>query len=198
MLQYLPYLVFVGAVAQVIGIFSYVRDMLRGKTKPNRVTWLMWAIAPLIATTAAITDGVGLSVLPVFMSGFGPLVVFVLSFASKKAYWKLERFDYLCGILSLLALILWIITKEPNIAIAFAIASDLFAAFPTLAKAWKYPETESVGPYTAGLLSSFTSFVAIKQWHFSSYGFPLYLIAVNICIIFSLYGKKLFKKKLAI
>jgi hypothetical protein len=42
-----------------------------------------------------------------------------------------------------LALILWWITKEPNIAIMLAILSDILAAIPTLVKTWKFPETES-------------------------------------------------------
>jgi hypothetical protein len=195
MLQYLPYLVFVGAIVQLFGLVSYIKETLKGNTKPNRVTWLMWSVAPLIATVAAISDGVGLSVLPVFMSGFGPLIIFIASFATKYAYWKLERFDYGCGLLSLLALVLWIITKEPNIAIIFAIASDLFAAFPTLTKAWHHPETESVGPYAAGLFSSLTAFAAIARWNFSDLAFPVYLVLINIGLIFSMYGRKLLKNQ---
>ena len=64
----LQYLVFVGAGVQLLGIAAYVKETLRGKTKPNKVTWLMWSIAPLIATFAALSDGVTLAALPVFMS----------------------------------------------------------------------------------------------------------------------------------
>lgn len=153
--------VFDGASIQLIGIISYVKETLKGRTKPNRVTWLMWAIAPMIATFAALSDGVSWSVLPVFMSGFGPLLVFISSFINSNAYWKLERFDYLCGICSLLALLLWGITREPAVAIVFSIASDGFAAIPTLKKLWEHPETEIVHPFLAGLFGAFTSFAAI-------------------------------------
>jgi len=160
----LQYLVFVGAAVNLFGIISYVRETLRGKTKPNKVTWLMWSIAPLIATAAALADGVKWSVLPVFMAGFGPLLVLITSFINKNSYWKLEKFDYLCGLCSALALILWAITKNPAIAIIFSIASDGFAAIPTLIKSWRHPETENINPYTAGVFSALTSFTAIKIW----------------------------------
>ena len=78
----LKYLVFVGVVLQLIGVFSYAKDVVKGKAKPNRVTWLMWSIAPLIATAAGLFSGVGLAVIPVFMSGFGPLIIFILSFTN--------------------------------------------------------------------------------------------------------------------
>lgn len=193
MLQYLPYLVFVGAAVQLVGIYSYVKGTVRGVTKPNRVTWLLWSIAPLIGTAAALASGVGWAVLPVFMSGFGPLLVFLASFINKNAYWKLEQFDYWCGLLSFLALILWGITKMPEVAIIFAIASDGLAAIPTLVKSWKYPETENAAPFTAGIFSSLTSFAAIKMWTFSAYAFPAYLVMINICIAFSIYRRRIFK-----
>lgn len=184
------YLVLLGVTVQLLGIFYYIKEMLKGNTKPNRVTWLLWAVAPLIGTAAAISNGVRLSVLPVFMTGFGPLLVFIFSFANKNSYWKLGKFDYFCGFFSVLALVLWGITKEPVIAIIFAIASDGFAAIPTLIKAWNYPETETASTYLAGLFSALTSFVAIKIWNFSSVAFPMYIVILTISLTVFVYRKR--------
>src|SRR5688572_21588753 len=137
------YVVLAGAVVALIGAFSYIKDTVRGKTKPNRVTWLMWAIAPLIAAIAAFSEGVTWAVVPVFVSGFGPLLIFVASFMNKKAYWKLTKFDYYCAATSVVALILWAVTKQPSVAILVAILSDALAGVPTFIKSWKYPETET-------------------------------------------------------
>jgi len=191
----LQYLVIIGAIVNLFGAFSYIKETIRGGTKPNRVTWLLWSIAPLIATIAALTDGVRWSVLPVFMSGFVPLLVFIFSFVNKNSYWKLEKFDYLCGFFSVLALILWGITKEPSIAIIFAIASDGSAALPTLVKAWKYPATETGTPYVTGVFNALTSFAAIKTWNFSSLAFPVYLVIVCTLLMLAVYRKRIFRKK---
>lgn len=189
----LKYLVLVGAAIQLVGIYAYIKDTLYGNTKPNRVTWLMWSVAPLIATFAALSSGVRLAVLPVFMSGFGPLLVFGASFTNRNAYWKLEKFDYFCGVASLLALILWGITREPIVAILFAILSDGFAAIPTLIKSWNYPDTEIVDPYTTGLFNASTSFFAIVVWKPASYMFPVYLILINSLLISAVYGRRTIK-----
>jgi hypothetical protein len=109
---------------------------------------------------------------------------------NKKSYWKLESFDYLCGFFSVLALVLWGITKEPVIAIIFSIAGDGFAAIPTLVKIWKHPETENKGPYATGVFNSLTSFAAVKTWNFSSYGFPVYLTVMNLLLVLSFFHKK--------
>lgn len=190
----LQYLVIIGAIIQLAGIATYIKETLKGNTKPNRVTWFLWSFAPMIATFAALSDGVRWSVLPVFMSGFGPFLVFLASFINKNSYWKLEKFDYICGICSILALILWGITKEPSIAILFAIASDGFAAVPTIIKSWKYPETETVTPYITGLLNSSTSFAVITVWNFSSVAFPVYLVIINITLASYILKKYIFKK----
>lgn len=191
----LQYLVIVGAFVQLIGISFYIKSVLRGETKPNRVSWLLWSVAPIIGTFAALSEGVRWAVLPVFTAGFGPLLVFIFSFFNKKSYWKLERFDYICGLLSVLALILWAITKQPIIAIVLSIASDGFAAIPTLVKAWENPETESIGPYATGLFNASTSFAAIKTWNFSSYGFPLYLFIIDGLLLIASLNHKIFKSR---
>jgi len=189
----IQYLVILGAIVQLAGIYVYIKETVAGGAKPNRVSWLMWSIAPLIATIASLASGVTWAVLPVFMAGFGPLLVFTVSFVNKNSYWKLERFDYLCGFLSLLALILWAITKIPDIAIVFAIASDGLAAIPTLIKSWKHPETENDSPFTTGLFSSLTSFAAIKVWIFSAYAFPIYLVLIDAALAFAICRRKIFR-----
>jgi hypothetical protein len=187
----LEYLVFVAAFATLLATYVYIRSMFKGGAKPNRVSWLMWSIAPFIATAAAISNRVGLAVLPVFMSGFSPFLIFTASFATKKAHWKLTSFDYVCGILSGLALALWYVTEDPNVAITFAIASDALAAIPTLTKAWNHPETESAWPFIVGVFNASTSFGAATMWTFSEYAFPAYLIVINIMLLSSVYNKKL-------
>jgi hypothetical protein len=118
--------VILGAVLSFYGILKYLAGVLRGETKPNRVTWFLWALAPLIAFAAELEKGVGLPALMTFMTGFNPLIIFLASFVNKKAYWQLRRFDYFYGGLALLGIILWRATGEGNLAIFFA--------FPTACK----------------------------------------------------------------
>jgi hypothetical protein len=187
----LEYLVFPAAVLSLFAALVYIRSMFKGDAKPNRVSWLMWAIAPFIATAAEISNGVGWSVLPVFMSGFGPFLIFTASFAAKKAYWKLTKFDYACGAASALALVLWYFTKNPNVAIVFAIGSDAIASIPTLTKAARQPETESSWPFTTGIFGAIASLAAANLWTFGEYAFPAYLLIINAVITLSIYGKRL-------
>jgi hypothetical protein len=185
------YVVLIGAIASMVGCIAYIRAMFLGKTKPNRVSWLMWSIAPMIGSAAALSSGVTWSVLPVFMAGFSPMLIFIFSFAIKNAYWKSTPFDYVCGLFSLAAIVGWILTSNPVVAITFSIIADLTAGIPTLKKSWLHPETESPGPYVGGLLNDFTGFVAIRLWNFTSAGFLIYLALYNVFVLSFLYRKKL-------
>lgn len=187
----LEFLVIVAAVASILAASVYIRSMFTGNTKPNRVTWLMWAVAPLIAAAAELSKGVGWAVLPVFMAGFSPLMILIASFFAKKAYWKLSAFDYFCGVLSGLALFMWWLTKDPSVAIVFAIASDGLASVPTIRKSWSNPETESIWPFVVGTLGAASSLAVAVIWTFSSVGFPVYLIITNLLVLLAIYKSQL-------
>lgn len=86
------------------------------------------------------------------MAGFGPLLVVVASFFIKQSYWKISKLDYLCAILSLIALVGRKITNSALVAIVFAICSDLLAALPTMRKSRYHADSEGITPYIGGLL----------------------------------------------
>jgi hypothetical protein len=184
------FLVLIAALATLVAAIAYIRSMFKGQTKPNRVTWLMWTVAPFTAAFAAFSSGVTWAAVPVFMSGFSPFLILLASFLNKRAYWKLSAFDYACGALSALALVLLYVTENPNVVIVFAIFSDAIAATPTLRKAWSHPQTESRWPFVVGIFSPLTSFLVAMDWTFSEIGFPAYLVAINILLVFSMSKRK--------
>jgi energy-converting hydrogenase Eha subunit A len=173
--------VILGALFNLYGTFSYTIATLKGRTKPNRVSWFMWALAPLIAFAAEINKGVGLQSLMTFMVGFGPLVVFSVSFLNKKSIWKLGKFDFICGGLSLLGLVLWLTTREGDVAIALSIVADALAALPTLVKSYTTPESENSVAFSASAISAGITLLTIDKWTFANYGFPVYIFL--ICVL---------------
>ncbi len=150
----------------------------------------MWSVAPFIATAAALSHGVGWAVLPVFMSGLMPFIIFLTSFTNRNAYWQLGRFDYICGILSALALVLWALTSNPLVAIAFAIAADLAAGVPTILKAYRFPETEHFGAYAGSTLNNILIFFIVPAYTFANIAFPAYFIGICAVILYCIYRKR--------
>src|SRR3989344_6026188 len=159
-----PKFVIFGAILNLIGSTTYVIATLRGNTKPNRVSWFLWAAIPFIAFSAELSLGVGLQSLMTFMVGFGPLMVFTASFVNRRSVWKLTRFDFICGGLSVLGLLLWLLIEQGNIAIAFSIVADILAAVPTIVKSYKAPETESSQVFLFAAISAGITMLTIDEW----------------------------------
>lgn len=184
--------VFLGIVFSIVGCLDYLINTLKGKTKPNKVTWFLWAFAPLIAFAAQIQEGVGLSAWMTFIVGFCPLLIFLASFINKQSDWQLSRFDLACGGLSVIGLVLWFLTKEGNIAIIFSVLADALASLPTIVKSYQYPETESSTTYLLSGLNGFITLLTLKTWTFAYYGFPLYIF-LDCLVIYLLVQFKLGK-----
>jgi hypothetical protein len=174
--------VIVGTLIGAAGSVAYLIDTVKGKVKPNRVSFLLWSVAPFIAFFAQLGQGVGLESLMTFSTGFMPLTVFIASFVNRQAEWKLTRFDLMCGVLSLVGLALWLITKVGNVAIFFSIVADGLAAIPTLVKAYKYPDTEMAWPWMATVVGVVLTLLTLSTFTFANCGFILYILAVNTLI----------------
>lgn len=181
--------ILLGVALQLIGGLGYLIDTLKGKVKPNKVSWLLWSLAPLIAFFAEIKQGVGILSLTTFVAGFVPFLIFIASFMNKKAEWKLYTFDLVCGALSILGLVFWMVTKVGNIAIFFSILADALASVPTVVKAYKQPETENGLVFFMSLFNSGIGLLVIKTWNFQHVGFPLYLLINAIIFVAIIYGK---------
>jgi hypothetical protein len=170
--------VIVGAVIGSAGAVAYIRDTVRGITKPNRVSWFLWALSPLLAFAVEINDGVGLRSLMTFVVGFSPLLIFLASFANPRSVWRISRLDVACGALSVAGLVAWLVTRHGLLALIAAVLSDALAGVPTWRKAWRYPETETTALYVASAVNALITLLTIDRVTTATLAFPLYIFVL--------------------
>lgn len=176
--------IYLGLLFNIFGTAKYIIATLRGQTKPNRVTFFLWALAPLIAFAAQLQEGVGISSLMTFVVGFNPLLVFIASFVNKKSEWKLHPIDKVCGILSLLGLLLWMVFQTGIIAIVFSILADALAGIPTVVKAYHEPETENPWPFIGGVISATIALLVARAYDFATIAFPIYILGICALLVY--------------
>lgn len=176
--------VIVGAVLTLGGEVFYIRDVLRGTVTPNKVTWLLWGLAPLLAFAVEIQGGVGLGALMTFSVGFGPLLVFFVSFLSPHALTRLTRLDIACGVLSLAGLAVWGLTRVGLFALVASVLADGLAALPTVVKSWRDPRTESATAFVGGLLNAAIALLTLRRLTMDNALFPGYIFAVNCILVY--------------
>lgn len=173
------------------GSYRYVYDTIKGTTRPNRVSQGIWALIPFIGVGAALSSGAGVfTTIRTLMSGLVPLTIFFASFINRTGYWRTTKFDYVCAVLSLFALILWLGVRLPEQAILLAVVADLFAAIPTIRKSWTNPESETGTAYIMGLLSVVVIIPTIKVFDIPNTAFQIYLLTVNSILVFCIYRRR--------
>jgi aspartate/methionine/tyrosine aminotransferase len=162
------------------GFASYIWDTMRGRAKPNRVSWVMWTAGPAVAFGGEIAQHAGPRTLAVTAAlGAGPAGVVVASLRNPEAYWRVSRFDIAWGAVSAAALVTGlVVTGNWLVAVWVAVAADACAAAPTIAKAWESPETETVGTYLCSGTGSAITLAWLPRWSQAAAAFPAYVVVV--------------------
>src|SRR5665213_2085769 len=116
----------------IFGNFAYIRDTLKGKTKPNRVTFFLWGAAPLVAFFAQKSGGANIQILYTLTLALLAFAILAASFIDKKAYWAITKFDVTCGSMSLVAIVLLILTGNALLALVLSPVSYTHLTLPTI------------------------------------------------------------------
>ena len=170
----------VGAVIGSMGGLYYLFDTIAGRAQPNRITWLLWGIFPLVIFVAQRAQGVGALSWPSFVAGLTPLLVVAASFFNPKAYWQTEPRDYYLMAAATVGIILWAVTDNPNLALLFSLLADVLAGIPTLIKSYRHPESESWIGYGISAIGFGISVLAVQTFDFQNAAFVAYIFVMNL------------------
>lgn len=188
-----PAFIFVAIALRLVAGASYFVAAVRGSVQPNPVTWLFWGLSPLLAFAAQLGSLQPTSWVTLGLA-IGPLLIFTVSLTkSRKQRWRLDAFDKLCGASAAIGLLLWQLTSDPLLALVFSILADILGGLPTVHKAYLRPDTERALPYFISMMSMIVTLLTIKEWHFISAAFPVYILIINTIIaglVWSQFGPK--------
>lgn len=173
----------VGSLLVLVGSGTYAYAVWRQRVTPNGVTWTLWFVIPLITFSAELAGQVRLPAIFTLASSVGPLLVLVVAAVVSRAYWKVGPVSYACGTMSITSMITWLWTKDSNYAIFLSIGADLFAALPTILKAYRSPESEGATNFALGFVGTCLVLFTLKTWNVPNAAFPLYALVVNATLV---------------
>lgn len=149
----------------------YLIDIFKKKTTPHAYSWLIWSILQITGVVAIIAgDGGYYGVLGIAVGAFFCLTIFFLSF--KYGTRNITKTDTVSFIGALLAIIIWIFTKDPLYSVILISLIDFVGFIPTIRKGWDEPQTETISTY---LMASLSDIFAILALSFFSLTTTLYL-----------------------
>lgn len=173
------YFAIIGAIIGSLGGFYYLFETLVGRAQPNRVTWLLWGIFPMVIFVAQRAQGVESVSWASFVAGFTPFLIVAASFFNGKAYWKTEPRDYCLMAAAVTGIVLWALTDRPNLALLFSLLADLLAGMPTVIKAYRHPRSESWVAFAISTLGFGMSLLSVHTYNFENTAFVAYLFLLN-------------------
>ncbi len=164
-----------------ISFIPYIRDIFRGKTKPERGSWLIWTILGSIAFFSQFAKGASYSLFLAGIQGLGDLFVFLLSI--KYGFSRLLKRDKIAILGAGISLVLWYFTKEAATALFLVIIIDGIGGILTIVKSYEAPATETLSTWILTGISGFFAMIAVGSFNFILLAFPIYIFLINFAIV---------------
>ncbi len=170
-----------GSVLLTVGsVIPYIRNILRGKTKPNIASWITWALLNLVATIAEFAAGEYKTAIFSTASTTATLSVVILGL--KYGYAKYSRFDGICQIATLTGFIFWYVFDTPAAAVITTVTIDFVGSFPTYRHAWISPNEETATTFAISGCGAFLGIVALTDYNWTSLTYIIYILFNNTVI----------------
>ncbi|HSX35780.1 MAG TPA: hypothetical protein VLH84_02490 [Patescibacteria group bacterium] len=173
-------LAIVGGLIVILSGIPYVIDTIKGKTRPNVVSWLTWTILITIGAFAALAAHETKTA--IITSGDAIQAGIILLLGLKYGYAKFSLFDGVCLIGAILGLVLWRIFDSPTTAIIATIVIDLIAALPTYRHSWLKPDEETWQTYSVSSLGAAVGLASLTSFSVDSLAYPVYLFLLGVTL----------------
>ena len=171
---------YIGGILMIISVIPYTRSILKGDTKPHRITFLIWTILILIAFFSQLAKGATWSLLLTAGDSIAVLITFILSI--KYGVGGFRKIDILSLVGAGFSLVLWYFTKEPAFALFLIILIDLIGLNLTVIKTWKNPETENWVAWVMCAVGGFFGILAVGNNNFVLLSYPIYICLANLSV----------------
>ena len=189
-------LIFLATLISIVGYLPYISGIIKGKSKPNRVTWLIWSVLGTVLCFASfeLSDYDWMMICVPLVYTVGPTIVAIMSF------WYGEggssKFDVFCFLCAFLGLGLWLILDMVVLALWLSIIIDGIGALPTIRKSYLKPKSESLIGWSAFSIANALNF-GVMYHRFDgnesihALVYPLYLFLISIIILLGMLHPKI-------
>ena len=160
-----------------IGYIPYIKDTVKGKTKPPIYSWFLWGFVTLIAFALQISGNAGAGAFVTLAAGLTCFVIF--GFGLKIGEKDITRSDTVFFILAFIAIILWLFAKQPLLSVILVSTIDMLGFIPTIRKSWHKPHTETLFTYLLNTFRFALAIFALQKYTIITSLYPITWILAN-------------------
>lgn len=163
----------VAAALALFGAVPYVLDTLAGRTRPNRATWLVYAVIGCCVVASSWAAGGRWSLLVPVAYIIGPIAILLASLRHGEGGWSWLDRSCLAG--AAVGLLAWLGTGDPRVGVWLHTGVDALGTVPTLLKSWRDPVHENRRAWTIYAVSALLNLFAIQAWTVGEAVFAVWL-----------------------
>ncbi len=172
---------YLSGVAILLSFVPYTIDILKGRTRPERISWLIWGLLGSVFFFSQLAKGGTYSNILAGVQTIGDFFIFLL--AIKYGIGGFMKRDIIGFAGALLGLFLWYITKEAAIALFLAIFVDAIGTGLTVVKSYELPETENITAWLLTFLGGLFACVAVGSFDLILLALPIYICLASLSIL---------------
>lgn len=168
----------VAVVLTALGYAPYIRDILKRKTVPHTFTFFIWGFASLITYALQVFGGAGVGSWVTLAASLICIGIFFLGL--KYGNKEITRSDIVFFVLSLVALFLWLVVKQPVWSVILIVLVDILGFAPTVRKSWNKPYSETLFTYELCVVRHGLSIFALQQFNTLTLLYPIVWTLANL------------------
>lgn len=177
----MDYKIILGIISIILALVSflpYLFNLLKNKTKPHVFSWFIWGLLMITGFFAQISRGGGSGAWITFVASILSFAIFFIAFFKYKIDY-LQKIDWFCFFGALFGIFLWILTRNPLMAVIIITLTDAIAFIPTFRKAYNKPYEETTFLYLLSAFSWFFGLLALQSFNLTTVLYPASLVLTN-------------------
>lgn len=172
----------IGLIAVILtfaGYVPYMRDTIRGKTKPHIYTWFIWGFVTSIAFALQVKANAGPGAYVTLAAATVCFFIFFLGLRQPKAERDITTGDKLFLTGSFIALGLWLLADQPLLSVILLSTIDMLGFIPTIRKSWSKPHEETLSSYATNTVRFGLAIIALNHYTIITALYPITWIVAN-------------------
>jgi hypothetical protein len=172
-----PVLGVLAGLVAVADTIPYIRDTLRGTTRPHRGTWLIWSVLAIVVSFSQHADGASWSLIMAGTQAVVTSIVFLL--AIRRGEGGVSPAEVTLIAIAMAGVVGWLIADEPIVATVCVVAADLIGAALMVPKTYRDPGSETLPTFAFASLGGLLAAGSVASLDPALLLYPIYYFAVN-------------------
>ncbi len=167
----------IAALLAIVGNLPYLWNIIKGTTRPHPYTWLVGSVVSCVIFFGQLQAGAGIGALPTAAAEIFTIIIFL--FSLKYGFKGITRSDTIFLMVALLAIVPWVLTRDPTISVILVVGIDLVSFIPTLRKSWNVPTSETRLLYSMNVVRHILALMSLEAYNIATTLHSIAMIILN-------------------